>query len=400
MNIGQALREMDLRAGATEEEIRRAYRTLVAKWHPDKHQNDPIRLSEAELRIKNINRAFEKLQSVGFQTKKTTSKKDHKAEKNADTKKKSENGDKKQKADGKRNNPNQRTTSTNSTKTKKNTTSKQQWYSCLAIGLVGIALGYLLNELSPSTSGEIEKLVSQNNELRREIEQVTEQKKVVQEEYRSLLLSMNRLQSKVKGLAHLNEDRVKTVKEKIRDIKRLVPPGDNPESEQIAKAYFDTLGSDGKNVVLNSYADRFKFTKEGIREVLLGKNENAKWNFYWDGLLWVDEDSNGDPIKSAVPATKRDRQFNFTEANYNIDLRWVLTLGPEDQFFPVPVVKNSIVSESNPFGKNPRFRGLWLKVTRDPEALGRQEFWDRSIGLIRVDDTMRAERGAEFQAKR
>tara|TARA_Y100000385_G_C12966649_1_gene582160 strand:- start:73 stop:954 length:882 start_codon:yes stop_codon:yes gene_type:complete len=147
MNIGQALRELDLRAGATEEEIRRAYRTLVAKWHPDKHQNDPIRLSEAELRIKNINRAFEKLQSVGFQTKKTTGKKDNTAEKNADTKKKSENGNKKQKADGKRNNPNQRNDSSNSTKTAKTPTSKKQWYSYLAIGLVGIALGYLANEI-------------------------------------------------------------------------------------------------------------------------------------------------------------------------------------------------------------------------------------------------------------
>ena len=70
MNIGQALRELDLRAGATEEEIRRAYRTLVAKWHPDKHQNDPIRLHESELRIKNINKAFEKLESVGFSNRK------------------------------------------------------------------------------------------------------------------------------------------------------------------------------------------------------------------------------------------------------------------------------------------------------------------------------------------
>ena len=52
MNIGQALRELNLRAGATEEEIHRAYRILVAKWHPDKHQNDPIRLSESESRIK------------------------------------------------------------------------------------------------------------------------------------------------------------------------------------------------------------------------------------------------------------------------------------------------------------------------------------------------------------
>tara|TARA_Y100000385_G_scaffold229580_1_gene241009 strand:- start:1030 stop:1716 length:687 start_codon:yes stop_codon:yes gene_type:complete len=114
MNIGQALRELNLRAGATEEEIHRAYRKLVAKWHPDKHQNDLIRLSESESRIKNINRAFEKLQSVGFQKKKTTRKKDRKAEKTSGTKKKSENRNSKQKADGKRNDPNPRTHSANS----------------------------------------------------------------------------------------------------------------------------------------------------------------------------------------------------------------------------------------------------------------------------------------------
>jgi hypothetical protein len=81
MNIAQALGELDLRPGATEQEIRSAYRTLVAKWHPDKHQNDPIRLREAELRIKNINRAFEALQKAGFRTEKPSGKGGQKAEK-------------------------------------------------------------------------------------------------------------------------------------------------------------------------------------------------------------------------------------------------------------------------------------------------------------------------------
>jgi curved DNA-binding protein CbpA len=81
MNIAQALSELDLRPGATEQEIRSAYRTLVAKWHPDKHQNDPIRLREAELRIKNINRAFETLQRAGFRTEKPSGKGGQKTEK-------------------------------------------------------------------------------------------------------------------------------------------------------------------------------------------------------------------------------------------------------------------------------------------------------------------------------
>jgi curved DNA-binding protein CbpA len=80
MNIAQALSELDLRPGATEQEIRGAYRTLVAKWHPDKHQNDPIRLREAELRIKNINRAFEALQKADFRTENSSGKGGQKTE--------------------------------------------------------------------------------------------------------------------------------------------------------------------------------------------------------------------------------------------------------------------------------------------------------------------------------
>ena len=68
MNIARALQELDLQTGATEEEIRDAYRKLVATWHPDKYQNNPAKLHEAELRIKNINAAFEKLQANGFRT--------------------------------------------------------------------------------------------------------------------------------------------------------------------------------------------------------------------------------------------------------------------------------------------------------------------------------------------
>ncbi len=75
MNVRQALHELDLRAGATEEEIRRAYRTLVAEWHPDKYQNDPIRLRESELRIKKVNHAFEVIESIRFKTDNQTMKK-------------------------------------------------------------------------------------------------------------------------------------------------------------------------------------------------------------------------------------------------------------------------------------------------------------------------------------
>lgn len=74
MNTARALQELDLRPGATEEEIRNAYRKLVATWHPDKYQNNPAKLNEAELRIKNINAAFEKLQANGFRTERNSRK--------------------------------------------------------------------------------------------------------------------------------------------------------------------------------------------------------------------------------------------------------------------------------------------------------------------------------------
>ncbi len=74
MNTARALQELDLRPGATEEEIRDAYRKLAATWHPDKYQNDPAKLHEAELRIKNINAAFEKLQANGFRTERNSGK--------------------------------------------------------------------------------------------------------------------------------------------------------------------------------------------------------------------------------------------------------------------------------------------------------------------------------------
>ncbi len=68
MNTARALQELDLRPGATEEEIRNAYRKLVATWHPDKYQNNPAKLNEAELRIKNSNAAFENPHATRFRT--------------------------------------------------------------------------------------------------------------------------------------------------------------------------------------------------------------------------------------------------------------------------------------------------------------------------------------------
>lgn len=51
---------LGVREGASEEEIKRAYKELVKKYHPDRHQNNP--LSElAEEKLQEINEAYDML---------------------------------------------------------------------------------------------------------------------------------------------------------------------------------------------------------------------------------------------------------------------------------------------------------------------------------------------------
>jgi len=51
---------LGVREGASEEEIKKAYKELVKKYHPDKHQNNP--LSElAEEKLQEINEAYNML---------------------------------------------------------------------------------------------------------------------------------------------------------------------------------------------------------------------------------------------------------------------------------------------------------------------------------------------------
>ncbi len=440
MNIGQALREMDLRAGATEEEIRRAYRTLVAKWHPDKHQNDPIRLSEAEWRIKNINRAFEKLQSVGFQTKKTTGKKDNKAEKNADTKKKSENGNKKQKADGKRNNPNQRTDSANSTKTTKSPTSKKQWYSHLVVGFLGLALGYLANGkiyppnpplkpdpiVKPIYDEKEINIINENKKLRQINEEITSQKNSIDEQYRSLLISMEKKQSELMNLKDLSQnyaqankllvDEKKQSDKKIAELeevvkesfdsldddfkfqlitKSLVPPKNNALSFRLAELYFPKLDTGTQDKLLSDcYEDCFGFSTEYMKSVMSRKAKkgfigNVNWQWYWDGLnskpptnrtstLHEFDFSDSKALKWILqPNPTKDglKEFQYNkEGNPAVlRLRWVLQIYDEHQLFPVVDInmpkKGNNSRRQTPFGPFPEFRGLFLSkkgaVTRD-----------------------------------
>ena len=47
--------------GATDEELRKAYRKLAAKYHPDKHANSPETAADAAEKFKRGNRAYKVL---------------------------------------------------------------------------------------------------------------------------------------------------------------------------------------------------------------------------------------------------------------------------------------------------------------------------------------------------
>ena len=49
--------------GATPEQVKLAYRDLVKVWHPDRFAHDPRLQRKAEEKLKQINEAYERLQS-------------------------------------------------------------------------------------------------------------------------------------------------------------------------------------------------------------------------------------------------------------------------------------------------------------------------------------------------
>jgi curved DNA-binding protein CbpA len=54
----RALQALDLHAGASEKQIRDAYRTLVKVWHPDRFQSDAALKEAAEAKLKALNAAY------------------------------------------------------------------------------------------------------------------------------------------------------------------------------------------------------------------------------------------------------------------------------------------------------------------------------------------------------
>ncbi len=60
MSPSQAYEILGLREGASQDEIRRAYRDLVKKYHPDQYVNNPLSELAAE-KLKEINEAYDVL---------------------------------------------------------------------------------------------------------------------------------------------------------------------------------------------------------------------------------------------------------------------------------------------------------------------------------------------------
>src|SRR3989338_5562248 len=54
---------LELKPGASLEEVKRAYRDLVRVWHPDRFSHDPRLQQRAQEKLKEINEAYEKLQA-------------------------------------------------------------------------------------------------------------------------------------------------------------------------------------------------------------------------------------------------------------------------------------------------------------------------------------------------
>lgn len=61
--LDEAYRILDLEPGASDHEVRRAWRDLTKVWHPDRFGNDPALRRRAEEKQKEINEAYEAIRA-------------------------------------------------------------------------------------------------------------------------------------------------------------------------------------------------------------------------------------------------------------------------------------------------------------------------------------------------
>ena len=63
MDIKESFQILDVRDGASEKEVRQAYRDMVSVWHPDRFSGKPRLKGKAEEKLKEANAAYETLRS-------------------------------------------------------------------------------------------------------------------------------------------------------------------------------------------------------------------------------------------------------------------------------------------------------------------------------------------------
>ena len=63
MRLDDSYRVLDLDAGATDEEVKNAWRDLSKVWHPDRFAHDRAVQQRAEEKLKAINEAYEQIRA-------------------------------------------------------------------------------------------------------------------------------------------------------------------------------------------------------------------------------------------------------------------------------------------------------------------------------------------------
>ncbi len=63
MDLKRSFQILEVRYGASEKEVRQAYRDLVSVWHPDRFSGNPRLQTRAEEKLKEANAAYETLRS-------------------------------------------------------------------------------------------------------------------------------------------------------------------------------------------------------------------------------------------------------------------------------------------------------------------------------------------------
>jgi type IV secretory pathway protease TraF len=66
MELRAAYGVLEVAVGASEEVVRDARKTLMKVWHPDRHANDPALEKRAQIKVAEVNTAFEAIRAAGF----------------------------------------------------------------------------------------------------------------------------------------------------------------------------------------------------------------------------------------------------------------------------------------------------------------------------------------------